>query len=660
MGPDNFAVLNAVSALVVVLDREGRMVWWNRACERLTGYRLEQVREIRAWETLLIPEEERMGVRGILDQLRLGVSPLEYENHWLARDGRRRWLLWSNTTTIGQDGQVERIISTGVDRTEQRQAETARRLSEAKFEGILSLAAEAIVSVDREQRIVLFNQGAERAFGYSREDVLGAPLELLIPERFREAHRRHVREFGQGAVKSRRMGERRDIVGLRHNGEEFPAEASIAKSEVGGEILYTVVLRDVSDRRRLEAERRFLVEAGGVLTSSPDCDATFASLAAMLACSFADGCLIDVCEGRGGKRLRALNPALKQPAEGWSALPVLRQRPRLTAPVFQTGQPQLISEITEDYVRAVASEEDDDRGWVAQQGARSLLAVPLMALGEVRGAMVLFAAAPGRYTAASLPFVLEVARRMGGALESSLLLRRAQRALQARSEVLSVVAHDLRNPLSVIQTSTRLLKGKFPEATPSVTAIERSVDQMAKLIDDLLDAARLEEGRLPLERRPVDMAGLVGEVQDLVLPLAEQEGLELVQEVPSGLPTVLGDPARLKQVLANLVGNAVKFTAAGGRVCVRAEAHPDEVVVCVSDTGKGMSSEELEHVFDRYWRASGSSRTGFGLGVPIARGLVEAHGGRMWVESEVGQGSRFSFAIPIAPQGSWPAADLRG
>jgi PAS domain S-box-containing protein len=166
-------------------------------------------------------------------------------------DGSERWIA-SHGKTEFKDGRPQRLIGVVRDVTQRRRAEEMMRRSEAKFSGIVAIAADAIISVDAEQRITLFNDGAERIFGYARGDLIGKPLDVLIPVRFRVAHAGHVRSFGQSATSARRMGERAEIFGLRNNGEEFAAEASISHLEIGGETIYTVVLRDISERKRAE------------------------------------------------------------------------------------------------------------------------------------------------------------------------------------------------------------------------------------------------------------------------------------------------------------------------------------------------------------------------------------------------------------------------
>lgn len=269
-GPHLFeTVMETIAALVVVFDAEGQVVLFNRACEALTGYGAEEIKGKKIWE-ILIPREERAEVERVFLELVAGDFPMHFENAWMTRDGERRRIGWSNSALLGEDGAVRYVIGTGLDVTEQREAEAqarseamrraaelareSSRVSESIFTGIVDLSADGIISVDSAQRIRLFNQGAVEIFGYETMEILGESLERLLPEFARRGHSEHVLGFQQTEKPSRRMGERGQIYGRRKNGEVFPAEASISKQKVDGEWVFTAVIRDVTEQRRAEEE----------------------------------------------------------------------------------------------------------------------------------------------------------------------------------------------------------------------------------------------------------------------------------------------------------------------------------------------------------------------------------------------------------------------
>jgi signal transduction histidine kinase len=230
----------------------------------------------------------------------------------------------------------------------------------------------------------------------------------------------------------------------------------------------------------------------------------------------------------------------------------------------------------------------------------------------------------------------------------------AEAATAARDNVLSVVSHDLRNPLNnVLNVSLFLLEVTEGERweekwAEQLRLIVRATRRANRLIEDLLDVTRIEAGQLLMERSPQAPASLIEEGVETLRTLAWESQVELAMSAAEDLPVVMADRDRLLQVLDNLGGNAVKFSRPGGTVRMSAEQRGDRVRFCVTDDGPGMTSEQLEHVFDRFWQAKRSDRRGVGLGLTIARGIVEAHGGSLEVASESGAGCTFHFDIPVA------------
>jgi PAS domain S-box-containing protein len=533
------------------------------------------------------------------------------------------------------------------------------RASEAKFAGILDIAADAIITIDEQQRIIHFNKGAEEIFGYSAADVVGRPLGLLIPERYRAAHERHVIAFAAGPVTARRMGERREIFGLRRNGEEFSAEASISKLRTATGWLFTVVLRDISARKRTEWEQRFLATASERLARSLEYEATVRTIAGIAVPELADFCILDLVDGERSLRRvvsEAANERLRDPLQRLAAVgPLDWDSPSRVIDVLRTGRPELVAEVTDDWLEAHTDDRPEaGEAWRALH-VRSLMIVPLVARDRTLGALLLAVTDPRPpYTATDLPFVGELAHRCALTLENARLYQAARDAARARDEVLGVVSHDLRNPLSAIAMCARVLQEE-PPADPAgrrqmLATIAESTDWMQRLIRDLLDVSAIEAGRLSMERRPGPVRPIVEAAVGMLNGAAAERSLDVRVAVPEGLPAVNVDAGRVVQVLANLLGNAIKFTAPGGRITVCATASPGEVTISVADTGVGIAAEDQPHVFERYWQARHvARRRGAGLGLAIAKGIVEAHGGRIWVESTPGEGSTFSFTIPCAP-----------
>jgi signal transduction histidine kinase len=227
-------------------------------------------------------------------------------------------------------------------------------------------------------------------------------------------------------------------------------------------------------------------------------------------------------------------------------------------------------------------------------------------------------------------------------------LARAESALAMRDEVLAIVAHDLRAPLNAVQTSASFLMDvELPQSERRrlLGVIGRAASGMNRLIEDLVDVSRMESGGFTVDLQQVDFGALATEVCEQFRPEATEAGRTLECDVERDIPLVRADRDRMPQVLENLIANALKFTPAGGSVTVRVRRQEEGVSCAVADTGVGISPDDLPHLFERFWQARRYRRGGAGLGLAIARGVVEAHGSALRVQSELGRGSVFSFEL---------------
>ncbi len=244
------AILDAATdLLVVVLDPEGRIVRFNRACQRLTGYSLEEVKGRRVWDLLLIPEEIA-AVKGTFKEV-LGGKPNQAENHWVTKDGRRLLIGWSNNAAMSRTGAVEYVIATGCDHAERVAAQESARDSDATVGALLETAAQAIVAVDQEGRIVLANRTAEQLFGYSRQELFDQFIEKLVPESLRQRHVTH-RASWFAQPRNRPMGSGSELRGLRKDGTEFPIEVSLSYLHKSHGVLGVSFISDITERKKNE------------------------------------------------------------------------------------------------------------------------------------------------------------------------------------------------------------------------------------------------------------------------------------------------------------------------------------------------------------------------------------------------------------------------
>ena len=413
------------------------------------------------------------------------------------------------------------------------------------------------------------------------------------------------------------------------------------------------------------AERRanVLARASHVLATSFDYHTTISMLCRTLVPDVADYCVIDVLQddGRisreGVAHVTPEHAALLENTE--FAQPDLLPADHPAVVAIREGRRTLATHITPDMVD-IATANSEHRRLVEMLQPRSLIAAPLLASGTIQGALVMVYSESGRhYEEADLELGCELARRTATTIENARLFDRAQQATQARDEMLAIVAHDLRNPLSTITMGSSLLieAATTDSQKRHAELVRRAADRMRALIEDLLEVRRIESGKLKLHLRPERVGGVVNEAVGMLSPLASARGIDLCSALGESLPIVTFDSARILQVLSNLVGNALKFTPEGGRVVVSCEDGGEEVRFSVADTGPGIPREQLPHVFGRFWQASDSDSRGIGLGLSIVRGIVERHGGRVWVESELGHGATFYFTVPVRPASAEAGAD---
>jgi signal transduction histidine kinase len=305
---------------------------------------------------------------------------------------------------------------------------------------------------------------------------------------------------------------------------------------------------------------------------------------------------------------------------------------------------------------AIASEgwfANADLPLVRQLGLRAAMTVPLAVGVPCFGALTLFRSDDRPYSAHELALAEELGRRAALAIEHARLYEQAREAIAQRDQTLAIVTHDLRSPLQTIALATANLREAEVEASRWTTGhglerIQRAADRMNRLIGDLADFESIAAGRLSVVTTPHTVTAIVEESVASCAAFANRRNVALTYEVASGLPRVQCDRDRVLQVIGNLVDNAIKVATAGDSVSVRASPLDHEVVFSVSDTGPGIPLADQGHLFDRYWRGPNSRYRGTGLGLAIARAIVEAHRGRIWVESEPGRGTTFHFTIPVA------------
>lgn len=776
-------LVEEASDAIFIADGEGRYTDVNGAGCRLLGMSRDEIVGKSIVDFILPDDIPRLRAR----QAALAAGPRVQEWRFRHKDGHYLWIEVSDK--ILPDGRWQGFVR---DISARKAAEEETRRAHARIESIVSLAADAIIAIDAARRITLFNRAAERIFGWTRDEALGRPLDVLLPERVREEQRARVRTFAaESADPEREDSPYWPLVALRKDGREFPAEAAISRLRIGDEWIYSVILRDITERERLGRElrearaflenvfdssteyglialdlerrivlwnegarrnygytaeeivgahadrlhvpgdlaagivsslyaralqegsattifharrkdgseflsrvvasrrlggdgapigyllvcgditlehrrserERLLAALGPLLTASLDRAQIVDAAVGLLVHELADACIVDLADDpenqRAPRRWKVMHrdPRKQRLAHALQAIPLDRGRPHYTWATLTTQQAAVVSHITPEHLDSIA-QSDEHRRLLHELAPVSSIAVPLQARGLALGALTLVSTDPRRrYDETDLPFVEDLARRLGTALENARLFEVAARAVAARDEVLGIVAHDLRNPLSTATlAASTLVRPEHERRVGTQRAadrIERSLGRATRLIEDLLDITRIEGGGgISVDPRPTLAETLAHEAVDMLIGASEAASVDLDVVIDPGLPATLADEGRVVQVLGNLIGNALKFTPAGGHVRVGAERQGAEILFTVSDSGPGIPVEQLAHLFDRYWQANRRDRRGAGLGLAIAKGIVEAHHGTIWARSEPGHGSTFGFTLPIAPVGS--------
>jgi signal transduction histidine kinase/ActR/RegA family two-component response regulator len=416
----------------------------------------------------------------------------------------------------------------------------------------------------------------------------------------------------------------------------------------------------VASQRRAE----FLANAGNILMSSLDYQSTLASLVKAAVPSVADWCLVELTETSANGTPPVVAHA--DPSKVPSIL-AMRERHRRAGVGFgidavrRSGRSLHHREITRSMIERAFPDDAEYLRLCQEVGVASAMVVPIAARGRILGTILLVSAHPARlYDEADLAMAEELARRAGIAVDNALLYSAARDADLRKDEFLAMLGHELRNPLAPIRTALELMTLQGSAAFQHErTIIKRQVEHLVGLVDDLLDVSRITRGKIELRKAHIDVAKIIADAVEMASPALERGAHQLAVVPGSGL-TVLADPARMSQAIANLLTNAAKFTEPGGRIDVSATREGDAVVIRVRDSGIGIAKDMLLRIFVPFFQSASAgerSQGGLGLGLTIVASLVELHGGTVTAHSDgVGKGSEFVIRLALAAE---PTADAQ-
>jgi PAS domain S-box-containing protein len=490
--------------------------------------------------------------------------------------------------------------------------EEAIRASEEKFRTVADAANDAMISTDRDGIIVFWNAAAEKLFGYGQDQAIGRSLEMIVPERHRATH---AAGMARAAAAGKVTGGILELEGLRKNGREFPLELSLSTWTAGGERFFTAILRDISERRRIEDRLRQLSRA---VEQSP--------------------VSVVITDTRG--TIQYVNPKFTE-VSGYGREEALGRNPS----ILKSGATS-----REEYeaLWAALAAGETWRGEFRNRRKNGELYWESASISPIRGP-------DGSIThyLAVKEDITELKRHLHDLQNAK---DQAEFASRAKTQFLANMSHELRTPLnSIIGFSDLVLSEAFgaigiPQYREYIKDINDSGKHLLDLINDLLDIARIETGDLRLYEKPVDSRQVVESCRRLIEERARNARLTLEVQIAPGLPGIMADERKLKQILINLLGNAVKFTPEGGKIDLSADLSKDGGLrFTVADTGIGIAPEDIPTALSTFGQVDGTLARryeGAGLGLPLSKSLVELHGGTLTLESRLGEGTRIVIEFP--------------
>ena len=599
------AVLDTVGALVVVLDTSGRVVRFNRTCETISGFGFTKLVGRPYWEKL-IPPEDVPEAQHTFESIRAGGFPTAYENRWLTHDGGLSLIAWSATALLDAQHQVAFIIATGIDVTEQRQAEETLRESEARYRQLVEGSLGMVCTHDLDGVLISINTNAARSLGYEVDEMLSVSLMELIPAEHKNGLPDYLdRITSQGEAQgllylTHRDGSQR-VIAFRNKLIDLPGREAYV---LGHGI-------DITEKTQAEEKLRSLIRQSDSVLES-----------------IGDGIFGIDLDGN----VTVVNPAASQML-GWKQEDLLgKSMHALTHHTRAEGVPFPAEECpirrSVDALNTVRVL--DDVFW-RKDGTSfpvEYVACPQIDEGRAVGVVVAFT---------------DVTER-----------RQLDRM---KDEFISTVSHELRTPLTSLRAALGLVASGTLTTRPDkmgrmLDIAIGNTDRLVRLVNDILDLERIGSGKVQLHYTMSNAGDLLHRAVDLLQTAASKADISIVYEIQP--VNVWADPDRTLQTITNLLSNAIKFSPKGSTIRMAARRFPhDETCIEVHDEGRGIPVEKLEMIFERFQQVDASdSRAmgGTGLGLAICRSIVHQHGGRVWAASEPGKGASFYFTLPAKPR----------
>jgi PAS domain S-box-containing protein len=618
-------------SMVYITGPDGRLEYVNPKFAEITGYTFEEAlgRLPRILDPDKLSPEE---CRERWDIIRAGHE-WRGEFHNRKKNGESFWERASISSIKDAAGSITHLVLVMEDITARKQAEEALRASEERFRVVAESAPDAIISIDSQGKIIFWNHVAERVFGYSVEEAIGEPFTMIMPEHVQQIHRDSVERFlstGQSAV----IGGTAEMGGRRRDGTEFPVELSVAHWESGGETFFTAIMRDITERKQAEQALRQLNEEleQRVVERTVELDRAIERMEAILNSS---SDIVILCRTNG--TINQVNPAFDK-AFGYISDEAFNQR--LTQ-FFMPDHAPLLEQAFETVVHTgqaqrleVIAHYKEDPPFDAD-----------VVLSPVVG--------PGSQLLGVICSLRDVTRQKQMETQLRQLLAHEMELSELKSRYVAMAAHDLRNPLAVIQSTIELIQRYSSRLTgeklqEKYDDIQASIDVMVTLLDDILTLGRIESGKLGFEPTPLDVIAFC---KSIVAEMKQATGTtqSIYFSGQGDGSTAWLDAKLLRHILGNLLSNAIKYSPDDRPVILTMDCEPNRVIFRVQDQGIGIPGDDQRRLFEAFHRASNAQRLpGTGLGLAIVKESVDLHGGTITFESQEGIGTTFIVTLPQA------------